>query len=308
MASLWVDLVKMTATVWKKVLAIWMQIGYNWLQKQRDPFLKGRDDVLKRGICLLLALASLLTCTALAAEPANVTVDINGVVVEKAQPTIFDGATWVAAYYVAQAADPTVAISWSYGTMTVKGERFTLTAKAGQNWMTVNDRYLYIPAGVQINSATGDLLVPLPTLARSLGLDICWDTHGVIDLTGELSPLESGDTYYNPKDLDLIARVVHHESGNQPLAGKIGVANVILNRVNSKLFPNTVSEVLYQKNQFTGATNATPSAHSIIAAKLAMEGANTVGKACWFNGVGKSFWASRHKSLIATIGGHSFYG
>ena len=92
------------------------------------------------------------------------------------------------------------------------------------------------------------------------------------------------------------------------MEGKSAVGNVIMNRVNSAQLPKTVSEVIYSPNQFPGATNATPNAESILAARLVMEGANVVPGAYYFNGVGKPCWASRNKTLIRVIGGHAFYG
>lgn len=56
-------------------------------------------------------------------------------------------------------------------------------------------------------------------------------------------------------DVDLISRVVMAEAENEPLDGKIYVIDTILNRVDSKYFPNTVHDVIYQANQFTSMWN-----------------------------------------------------
>ena len=70
----------------------------------------------------------------------------------------------------------------------------------------------------------------------------------------------SGFTYSPTMDLTdeeiyLIAIVVDGEAGNQPYEGKLAVANAVLNRVRSELFPNTVEEVIYQRNQFSIYSN-----------------------------------------------------
>lgn len=52
-------------------------------------------------------------------------------------------------------------------------------------------------------------------------------------------------------DMELIAQMVEAEAGNQDLLGKRLVADVILNRVDSDKFPNTVEEVLFQSYQFS---------------------------------------------------------
>ncbi|MBP5305187.1 MAG: cell wall hydrolase [Lachnospiraceae bacterium] len=52
---------------------------------------------------------------------------------------------------------------------------------------------------------------------------------------------------YTSKDVKLLACLILAEAGNQPYKGKLAVANVVLNRVDSNLFPNTLKEVIYQK-------------------------------------------------------------
>ena len=53
------------------------------------------------------------------------------------------------------------------------------------------------------------------------------------------------------EDIDLLAHLVRCEAGNQPLAGKRAVVAVVLNRVDSKYFPNNIHDVIYQTGQFT---------------------------------------------------------
>lgn len=53
------------------------------------------------------------------------------------------------------------------------------------------------------------------------------------------------------EDVDLLARIIYHEAGNQDETGKRLVGSVILNRVDDPRFPDTISGVLFQKRQFT---------------------------------------------------------
>lgn len=57
------------------------------------------------------------------------------------------------------------------------------------------------------------------------------------------------------EEVDLISRVVMAEAENEPLEGKLYVVDTILNRVDSKSFPNTVHDVIYQAHQFTSMWN-----------------------------------------------------
>ena len=118
----------------------------------------------------------------------------------------------------------------------------------------------------------------------------------------EKAKKESGIKYreafkYTEEDLKLLACLVHAEAGNQSYEGKLAVANVVLNRVKSGKFPNTIKEVIYQPGQFTVAANGalakqlkkyknyTSKSHlsSIKAAKAALSGENNIGSRLYFN-------------------------
>ena len=71
------------------------------------------------------------------------------------------------------------------------------------------------------------------------------------------------DITYNPtmsvsdEDIWILACIIDWESAYQPYAGKLAVANVVLNRVRSSHYPNSISGVVYQRSQFSGASNGT---------------------------------------------------
>lgn len=56
-------------------------------------------------------------------------------------------------------------------------------------------------------------------------------------------------------DLDLMAKLVYAESRGEPFQGKVAVASVVLNRVMSPQFPNTIENVIFQKNAFSCVVN-----------------------------------------------------
>lgn len=64
---------------------------------------------------------------------------------------------------------------------------------------------------------------------------------------------------YTASDLDLLARLITAEAGNQPHTAKVGVGAVVINRVQDARFPNTLSGVIYHKDggyyQFTPVVN-----------------------------------------------------
>ena len=93
----------------------------------------------------------------------------------------------------------------------------------------------------------------------------------------------------------------------------MAVGIVVMNRVKSAIYPNTVEGVLAQKNQFSTyqsgrLANRTPNASSVIAAKLVLDGGvvTEVKDALYFDSSSNS-WASRNKECVAVIGNHKFY-
>jgi spore germination cell wall hydrolase CwlJ-like protein len=60
---------------------------------------------------------------------------------------------------------------------------------------------------------------------------------------------------YSESELDLLARLVRAEAQTEPFEGKVAVARVVINRVDSSQFPDTIKEVIYQKGQFQPVSN-----------------------------------------------------
>lgn len=95
----------------------------------------------------------------------------------------------------------------------------------------------------------------------------------------------------NKEDRELLYKLVEAESGADSLNGRIAVANVIINRVRSKNFPNTIHSVMYQKYQFEPVYNSTvynmkPTKLTIEAVNKALAGQEVVPENCYF------FWGT----------------
>ncbi len=136
-----------------------------------------------------------------------------------------------------------------------------------------------------------------------------------IDLTGDTSSSGEGDSSsdisFTDDEVELLAALVYCEAGNQSYEGKLAVANVVLNRLNSSQFPNTIKDVIYQKNQFSPASsgaleralnNGVPS-DCVKAAKDAMSGNNNVEGFLFFNTVVNTDSVADY----IQIGDHIFY-
>lgn len=107
-------------------------------------------------------------------------------------------------------------------------------------------------------------------------------------------------------DLDLMAAIIECEAGGESYEGKVGVGAVIMNRIRSGEFPNTLSEVIYQSGQFeptwTGKLSNVLSRRAseacYAAAQDVFAGANTIGDRLFFHAGGGSG---------LTIGNQTFY-
>lgn len=118
-------------------------------------------------------------------------------------------------------------------------------------------------------------------------------------------------------DLYWLSRIIHSEAQGESYQGKVAVGNVIINRVNSDLFPNTIKGVIFDRQngytQFSpvldGSIYNTPDAESVRAAREVLNGARPVGDALYFLNPRKStnFWIVGNRKHMVTIGLHDFY-
>ena len=115
----------------------------------------------------------------------------------------------------------------------------------------------------------------------------------------------------NSNDLNLLSRLVYGEARGEPYTGQVAVAAVVLNRVKSSSFPNTISGVIYQSGAFDvvsdGQINLTPNDTAKKAAQDALNGWDpTNGAIYYFNpstATNKWIWS---RPMTVTIGKHRF--
>ena len=121
----------------------------------------------------------------------------------------------------------------------------------------------------------------------------------------------SGSSSSNSSDVNLLARAIYGEARGEPYVGQVAVAAVILNRVKSSQFPNTISGVIYQSGAFDavsdGQINLTPDSTAKKAAQDALNGWDpTYGAIYYFNpstATNKWIWS---RPMTVTIGKHRF--
>ena len=208
-------------------------------------------------------------------------------------------------------------VQWNQasGTATITTDDLYIAVTVGLSCMVANDRYIYLEDGAY--NINGTILVPIRELAKVFSMEPEWDGErwAVYLDTEDAEIFPSGAEFYNPDDLYWLSHVIYSEAGNQPLAGMIGVGNVVLNRAgeDSYRFADTIKGVIFQEGQFdvvpSGAIYLDPNEGSVVAAKLCLEGYNTVGESKWFMNpsIGASDWFERNTTLVAVIADHNFY-
>ncbi len=125
------------------------------------------------------------------------------------------------------------------------------------------------------------------------------------------SSSSSRSTSSNSSNVSLLARLVYGEARGEPYTGQVAVAAVVLNRVKSSKFPNTIAGVIYQSGAFTavsdGQINLSPNSTARKAAQDALNGWDpTYGAIYYFNpntATNKWIWS---RPVTITIGKHRF--
>ncbi len=267
-------------------------------------------------VALLVALFlfSLVPLTASASAYVNVTVDgvpFSGSVQVK------NNTTYVGIRKFATDLEPSASVTYHSAarTLTVRTSTLTITCTDGENYVVANGRYFYYDQPIFMKNGT--MYAPILQLYRAFGAGIRWSDslHGFAVTRGS-GTVAAGSSYYKSDEVLWLSRIISAEARGEPLRGKIAVGNVILNRVRSSAFPNTIYGVIFDRKygvQFTPTANGTiyaaPTEESIIAAKICLEGYTISTGILYFVNPQKApnSWASKNRTPFGKIGNHAFY-
>ena len=128
---------------------------------------------------------------------------------------------------------------------------------------------------------------------------------------GITTSLSSSSSTNNSSNVNLLARAIYGEARGEPYTGQVAVGAVIMNRVRSSKFPNTIAGVIYQSGAFDavsdGQINLQPDATAKKAAQDALNGWDpSYGAIYYFNpstATNKWIWS---RPMTVTIGKHRF--
>jgi len=190
------------------------------------------------------------------------------------------------------------------GGISVSSPQRQVTASPILEYLTADGHYIWL--GSPPTADMDELLLPIDPLCAALGLRWRWE-DGIIELSQAAQPIEWED--YDPHLLLWLARVVWAEARGECLKGQVAVAQVVLNRMASPYYPDTVTEVLFQPYQFSTASSGaiwnSANEDCYLAARIALDGADIVGGDCLYFNSCPGY--TRGLTYICTIGGHKFY-
>ena len=157
----------------------------------------------------------------------------------------------------------------------------------------------------------GVTYVPLRATAELLGGTVEWDRYF------QGAAVTSPDAAHNAVDFYWLSRIISAESRGEPMEGQIAVGNVVLERVESPDFPDTIPDVVFQVadgfTQFEPVENGTvylePTEQSVEAARRALEGEKSLEGAMFFYApaLSEGVWINSSRTYLTTIGCHRFY-
>jgi N-acetylmuramoyl-L-alanine amidase len=271
------------------------------------------------GAALLLCAFFWLPGAAHAAAPtASVPITQDGADVLVGQAYLIDGVTYVPfrAFCELQGCGQ---VSWdarARAAYATTRDGVTVCAFAdGALYLRYGERYFYTASPVRI--VRDRLYIPIRPLAKCFGLTVRWNTASrsvALHRAGAAPRADVG--VYDSDELYWLARIIQAEAGAEPLRGKLAVGNVILNRVRSAAFPNTVYGVIFDRKhgvQFTPTANGSiyreHSREAVVAARLCLEGYTVSDEILYFfnPAIAKSDWIAQNRAYAFRIGNHVFY-
>lgn len=233
-----------------------------------------------------------------------------------AEPTMINDSVYVPARCIAENLGADITWDDASGTTTVTLASKTISLTRGKDSAVVNGQTKTMTGPMCIiNNRT---MIPVRFLAQELGADVSWNaTFYTVELKKSGVSVDAANIKgYGADEVLWLSRIIEAEASGESITGKIAVGNVVLNRVKSNEFPDTIYGVIFDKTygvQFepvsSGAIINTPSAESAAAAKRALSGESAVGDCLYFLNPQKaqSLWITENRQYHSTIENHDFY-
>ncbi len=200
------------------------------------------------------------------------------------------------------------------GTATATWRGITVSARETDTFIEAGGRVLPCPQGVF--ESGGRIFVPLRPLASVFGYSVRWVEGARVALLTGGEPFKSADELFANDEVYWLSRIISAEAEGEPFEGKLAVGTVIMNRVASPEYPDTIYGVIFDRKngvQFTptanGAIYCEPGEDSVRAALMCLEGYRTSDGILFFmnESIAESFWIRNNCEFAFSIGKHDFY-
>lgn len=254
--------------------------------------------------------------TAAHSEYDALRVYIDGVLAERG--IIADGSPYIPLDALCEMWGIEPSISYDGEKLQITAEGLEFTAEADSPYICANYRYYYTTNGFIVEN--GKAYLPPDVAGWLFNLAVKTSSERVELDTSAMHLIEGWENYYNDcytyEDVYWLSHIIYAEAMGEPFEGKVGVGNVVINRLRSELYPSTVFDVIHDKEhtiQFdpaaTGGLSLDPDEESIAAAYLALDGYSTVGNSMYFVNPekGDPTWMIENKDFVMTIAHHDFY-
>lgn len=171
---------------------------------------------------------------------------------------------------------------------------------AGESWYLIAQKFGVAVSRLKaVNEQTSDFLLA----GQKISIPIA--------ASSGTSSVNRGYISYSREEATLLARLINGEARGEPYIGQVAVGAVVLNRVKSPLFPNTITAVIFQPGAFTAVQDGqiwlNPTDSALKAAAAALGGWDPTGGALYYYNPAKATnqWI-RTRTIVARIGNHVF--
>ena len=247
---------------------------------------------------------------------ASVNVTYNGRRVLEGEAAIIDDVTYVPLRSFSEIMGAEK-IEWNDRSRTATVKKYNMTATVSQStpYIEASGRYFYLSN--PLKNINDRIFLPVRIAAKLFCVDVDWNADSrTVVLKSTNKPFVNGYEYYNKDDLYWLSRIINAEASGESLRGKIAVGNVVINRRDSRSYPNTIYGVIFDRKNGTqfspvaiGTIYKTPNAESVIAAKICLEGYTVSDSILFFMNprIATNNWISKNRPFAFRIGNHNFY-
>ena len=266
----------------------------------------------------LLCIAACMAFAGSAGAETPIDIVVNGKYIQMdSAPFLENDRTMVPIRFVSEGLDSTVTWDQDNGQVTIRDEETDIKIDVGKKAAAVNGETVYMDVAARL--VNDRVYVPVRFVSEHQGAEVSWNQKActvIINKAGAAIPDSAVDTSYTSDDLAWLSKIVHAEAQGESMEGKVAVANVVLNRVADERFPDTIYEVVFDRQygvQFTPVANGAiynlPSQDSVRAAKQALYGREEAGASLYYCNprTSTSTWIINNRPFYKSIGNHDFY-